>query len=175
MKKLIVTFSLLSLLIMVSSALSAQSKKEDKKAQRVIQYNEIVKLIEYQKFQFEATKAFPQGMQPIDLTTNPNYTRIKDSLAIAYMPFFGRAYSAAYGQDGGIEYEVPMTDVKITKNDKKMRVLFEYVAKGKNDTYRVSIDVSYGGNATMFISCNNRSAISYDGDVAVLKEEEKKE
>jgi hypothetical protein len=155
----------------------AQDKKADKKATRAEQFKEITALVQSRKFQFEATKAFPQGtgMRPVDLISNPNYTKLNDSIASAYMPFFGRAYVSGYGQDGGIEYNGKMDEVKISINEKKSSIRIEYRIKGEKDTYRVSIDAIYGGSATMNVISNNRSSISYDGEVTPLVVEEKSE
>jgi hypothetical protein len=148
---------------------------QDKKATRTEQFKEITALVQGKKFQFVATKAFPQGMRPVDLISNPNYTKINDSIASAYMPFFGRAYVSGYGQEGGIEYNGKMDEVKIAINEKKSSIRIEYRVKGEKDTYRVSIDAIYGGSATMNVISNNRSSISYDGEVTPLVIEEKKE
>jgi hypothetical protein len=168
------TLFLLGGLLVLFSGI-AQDKKADKKAKRAEQFKEITALVQGRKFQFEGTKAFPQGMRSVDLISNPNYTKVNDSIASAYMPFFGRAYVSGYGLEGGIEYNGKMDEVKISINEKKSSIRIEYRIKTEKDTYRVSIDAIYGGSATMNVISNNRSSISYDGDVTALVVEEKKE
>lgn len=173
-KSLIIqVFVLLFLLPIVSSF--AQDKKKNKKEIRAEQFKDVVKLVESRQFQFVADRAFPQGFRPMDLTTNPNFTKVNDSIAHGSMPFFGRGYTVAYGEGGGIKYEGIMEEVKFTTNEKKLWIRIEYRVRGKQDVYRVSIEVGYSGHATMNVNSNNRSSISYQGEVTPLPKEEEKE
>jgi hypothetical protein len=81
------------------------------------------------------------------------------------MPFFGRAYAGAgYGGDGGLKFKEKPGTFTIEKNKKEYTVTA--VVKGDNDTYKISLSVGFEGNARLTINSNNRSSISYNGNIS---------
>jgi hypothetical protein len=86
------------------------------------------------------------------------------------MPFFGRAYSGAYGGDGGIEFDAAPEEFSI--ESKKDNHIVSVVVKGKNDTYRLILTVTTSGSASLSINSNNRSSISYQGSIAATNNKE---
>lgn len=170
MKSLIGLFILSALLVLPVENLYAQ-KKKSKKEKRMEQFVETQKLIDNKKFIFVPDRAFPQGGRSIDLTTNYGYIKIMGTETEGDMPFFGRGFSVPYGGDGGIKFDkTTIKNEKLELNEKKMRISYSFEAQGKNDTFRINMDVSYNGNASVNIISNNRSAISYNGDISVLEE-----
>ncbi|MBX9808627.1 MAG: DUF4251 domain-containing protein, partial [Flavobacteriaceae bacterium] len=84
------------------------------------------------------------------------------------LPFFGRAYSGAgYGGDGGMKFEGKPTDYSIEK--KKKNYVIKANVRGERDSYSIMLLVYFEGAATLSINSNNRSSISYDGDIKEFK------
>ncbi|MCT4587722.1 MAG: DUF4251 domain-containing protein [Carboxylicivirga sp.] len=167
---------ILSAIMLVSSTTTFAEKKQKKKEKRMEQFAETKKLVDSKQFIFVPNRAFPQGGRSIDLTTNYGFIKIMGSETEGDMPFFGRAYSASYGGDGGIKYDkTSIENEKIEVNEKKMRISYSFEAKGKNDTYRINMEITYGGNASVSVTSNNRAHISYNGDISIIEEKEKKE
>jgi hypothetical protein len=81
------------------------------------------------------------------------------------LPFFGRAYSGVgYGGNAGIQFKGEPEDYTITENKKNFMV--KAVVKGKGDVYRLNLRIGLEGSANLTITSNNRSAISYTGDIS---------
>ncbi len=155
------------LLFLCAAIVNAQSsKKEEKEKLKEKQYQEILELVKSGNFEFVARKANPQRGRQIDLTTNPNFTRINGKSASADMPYFGRAFSAGYGSsDGGIKFDGQMESYDVQNNDKKRRVTIKFKVKGTDDTYSCTLIFSAKENATLSVTSNKRQVINYNGFV----------
>lgn len=81
------------------------------------------------------------------------------------MPFFGRAYSAVgYGNDTGLTFKEKPEKFEIEKGRKTFQV--NVVVKGGNDIFRLFLTVGFEGSASLSISSDNRSMISYQGVIS---------
>nr|WP_321451720.1 DUF4251 domain-containing protein [uncultured Carboxylicivirga sp.] len=151
--------------------INSQNKK-NKQEKRLEEFAETLKLVESGNFIFVPDRAFPQGGRSIDLTTNYGFLKIISETADSDMPYFGRAFQANYGSnDGGMKFKGDMIDKKMEINDKKKSIQFTFEVKDK-DSYKVRMDISYGGSTSVGITSNNRSFISYNGKISELEEEE---
>ena len=165
-------FMILFILFSTLSAYS-QGERKNKKIIRQEEFKEIKSLIEGRVFKFVGERAYPLGMQPMDLFSNPNYLLVNDTIAHSEMPFFGRAYVAPYNnEETGMHFEGKMEEISFKVNDKKLIARLEFKVRDKADVFRVAIEAGYGGDATMYISSNNKSSISYQGTVMEVKKEE---
>lgn len=174
MKSIIGILLLSSVLLLSSGETFAQ--KKSKKERRTEQFTETQKLFNSKQFIFVADRAFPQGGRSIDLTTNYGFIKIMDSETVGDLPFFGRGYTIPYGGDGGIKFE--MTNIeneKVEINESKMRILYSFEAKSKDDVYRINMDIGYGGGTSVSVTSNNRSFISYNGQVSEIKKDKDNE
>ena len=59
----------------------------------------------------------------------------------------------------------------IEKTKKSYQIKAE--VKGKNDTYSMMLTVYFDGNAYMSINSNNRSSVSFDGEIEAFKSKKK--
>ncbi len=84
------------------------------------------------------------------------------------MPFFGRGFSGiGYGGDEGMKFEGKPTLFQVEKTKKGHQIKAE--VRRKSDYYTLNLIVYSGGNAYLTINSNNRSPISYDGEIQVFK------
>ena len=80
------------------------------------------------------------------------------------MPFFGRAYSAvAYGNDTGFSFKGKPE--KFTTEKSKRSFQINALVKGEADIFRLFLSVGSEGSASLSISSDNRSTISYQGEI----------
>lgn len=150
-----------------------KSKKQLREERKTEKQKQTQALIDSKKFVFVGRTALPQGFNAIDLTTNANYLQFRPDTIKSEMPFFGRAFSGVgYGSDVGLHFEGAPQEFIVKKGKKSYEI--KVVVKGKNDTYRVLLSVFFEGSATLSISSNNRSTISYNGDVFKIEKEEVK-
>ena len=141
-----------------------KSKKERKEEEMVQKQTEVEALVNSKDFVFVARYALPMGARQIDLTSNPNYVRFNPEIMDGYMPFFGTATSAiGLGGDNTLKFKEKPDKFNIVKQKKNFQI--DAKVKGINDIYRVSLSVSFGGSSSMTIISNNRSTISYQGEI----------
>lgn len=156
---------LILLLLIVSLPVLAQKadRKAEKERKRLEREKEIAALIDSKTFVFKADRAIPSGYKSVDLTTNPNYVKFSPEKIESAMPYFGRAYSAPYGGDAGLKFEGKPETYTLEKKKKNYEI--EAKVKTSNDAYTINLSVSFEGSSSMVISSNNRTTISYNGEI----------
>ena len=161
----------LLLLLSVSFTLQAQNHVAKDST-----FEQLRTLIESGNFRLEVNRAYPSGGRSVDLFSNRGFVNVKDSVATGFFPFFGRAYSAPLNGEGGIEFNAPMKKITLTVKNKKKnkRILYHFQVKGTNDTYDIYVDASASGSCMVSVRSNQKSHISYSGDVFPLPEKSSK-
>ena len=145
-------------------------KKAEKERKRIEKENEISALVESKTFEFSANRAIPSGYKSVDLTTNPNFVKFTPDLIVSEMPFFGRAYSASYGGDAGLKFKGKPEIYTVEKKKKSYEI--EAKVRSTNDSFTINLSVSFDGSSSMSISSNNRTTISYNGEISASKASE---
>lgn len=171
-----VGYWLFALFVLVTPLFSSAQKtatrtqrKVEKRAQRMA---EVQALIHQRTFEFTARNAMPQSGQTINLTTHTNYVRFFPDRIESWMPFFGRAYHVPYGGAGGIKFEGEPENYTIQelKRNKGYRLSAE--VSTVDDHYQIHLDIAPSGFATLAITSNQRSYISYFGSIDPIPEAE---
>lgn len=160
-------FATLLLIMFLSITVFSQQKsnKERKAEQKVEKQNQTEALVNSKIFVFNARTALPQGYKSVNLNTGTYTVSFDPKLIKSDMPFYGKAYSGiGYGGDGGMKFEGKPEAYTITKGKKNYSI--STTVKGTNDTYRLSLSVGFEGSATLSITSNNRSFISYLGNIS---------
>jgi hypothetical protein len=118
------------------------------------------RIVEEKNFVFVAQQALPARGRTIQLTGGYDFTMNGDS-AIAYLPFFGRAFTAPYGGEGGIQF----TSTSFIYNvvEKKNRWEISIKPNDASNIQQIYIDVSSNGYATMRVNSINRSPMAFTG------------
>jgi len=163
----VILMLLLTALSLTNVIAQEKSKKQLKEEKKLEKQKQITLLVDSKEFVFEATRVMSQGGRTINLTSN--YTlEIHPDLIKCDLPFFGRAYSGVgYGGDDGMKFEGKPTDYTVEKT-KKAYVIKANV-RGERDSYSLMLSVYFEGSAYLTINSNNRSSISYDGDIKEFK------
>ena len=156
-----------STLFFVFSLFLVESYAQDSK--KDARYNEILELIKTEKFEFVAQRANPQKGPQIDLTTNPNYFRVKMPVGEAALPYFGRAFSGGYSSDdGGINFNNEFESYEVERNDKKRRVTIKFTIRSESDTYNGSFTIPSLTNASLYMRSGKKQSITYSGSAYLL-------
>jgi hypothetical protein len=160
------TISIVS--IMLAMALWGCSVTSSTTGQGAAGLDNMESLIKSGNYEFTIRSASPSGGRTIQITTAYSMKAV-DGKYQAYLPYFGRAYSAGYGEDGGIEFNGDPENLEITRNDKKKTVSAAFTIRSEKDQFKVSLVVSASGYGNMFISSDKRQSISYYGITGELK------
>ena len=169
---------LLMLLFAVVSFTTAiaqeKTKKQLKEEQKLEKQKQIALLVESKEFVFVTYRAMPQSGSVINLTTEYNVDFHPEWIK-SDLPFFGRGFSGiGYGgNDAGIKFEGKPTVYTVEK--KKKNYAITAAIRGERDSYSMMLTVYFDGSATLFVNSNNRSSISYDGDIKEFKKDKNTE
>lgn len=136
------------------------------------------KMLSEQKFTFVATSVMPSNLDvsiilgqmsggarggSIDLSGDGYELKVTKDSVIAYLPYYGRAYSPPIGQrESGIKFtstSFTYTSSKAKKKSWNVKIL----TKDISDGYRLDLRVFEDGNASLSISSYNKQTIVYSG------------
>jgi hypothetical protein len=157
-----------TVLSFTNASAQEKSKKQLKEEKKLEKQNQIALLIDSKEFIFVANRVQPQGGRSINLTSG-DFAEFHPDFIKCDLPFFGRAFSGGYGNDNGMKFEGKPTVYSIEKNKKNYAIKIE--VRGTSDYYSMMLLVYFEGSATLSITSNNRSSISYDGDIKVFKKD----
>lgn len=151
-----------------SSSTSSEGSPGSRREKKAADFEKVATLIESGNYQFTVSNASPAGGRTIQITSE--YTlAARDGEYEAQLPYFGRAYSASYGGDGGIEFKGKPQDFQLTRNEKKNTLLVSFTIGSESDQYQVRLEVGASGYGTLQVSSQKRQNISYYGQVSELK------
>ena len=142
-----------------------KSGKEQKKQNDAEEFSALTQVINKLEYTFEGSKALPTTGGAIDLTTNPNYLKIKGDSVYCSMPFFGRAYNVTPGEPGGFNFSGLYKNYKKEVNESKRRIDIKFQFTNTSDNYQFNITISGEESATLIIQSNKRASISYWGRI----------
>jgi uncharacterized protein YceK len=147
------------------SASSSTSKKEKNAAA----FEQTAAMIESGSYQFAVRSATPTGGKTIQITSL--YTlRAKEGNYEAHLPYFGRAYSGAYGDGGSVGFNGEPAYLEITRRDNKNNILVKFTIKSGSDQYTVNLEVGASGYGNLTISNPKKQPITYYGLTSELKD-----
>jgi Domain of unknown function (DUF4251) len=158
-------FSVFCLIFIFTSGFSQEKSKKELKDEEMLQKQAYFEaLVNSKNFVFIAKFALPIGASQIDLTSNPNYVKFNPDMMDGYLPFFGTATAGiGLGGDNTLKFKDKPEIFNIEKKKKVFQI--DAKVKGENDIYRLSLSVSFEGRASLSIISNNRSTISYQGEI----------
>lgn len=168
-------YSLLRYLILAFTVFSfanaiaqEKTKKQLKEEAKLEKQKQVALLVDSKEFVFSPRSVSPQGGRSITLTDVSYSMEFHPDLIKSYLPFFGRGYAGiGYGGDNGMEFEGKPTVYTVKKNKKAYVIKAE--VKGERDSYTIMLSVYFEGNAYLVINSNNRSSISYYGEIAAFQ------
>lgn len=136
-----------------------ESSKEDK----------IQNLVQSGRYVFIARTVLPMSGRVRQLTTAYDLSVTPDTIH-AYLPYFGRAYTAPMDpSEGGIRFTSTKFRYNITDAQKGgWNISIE--PQDVRDPQKLTINISSGGSASLHVISNRRQAISFNGIIKEKKE-----
>lgn len=167
MKKFLFVLAVATLVTTVVFA-QEETSRRDKRRAREKEHAELIRqLVESRNLEFIAQFAHPMGGSSISLTSQYSLDIRNDSVT-SYLPFFGVAYSAEYGNtEGGIKFSQKANKMEWLTSAKGYTVKTE--VKTTKDVYYLVLQITQAGYATLNVNSNNRQAIYFTG--IILKPE----
>lgn len=141
----------IALIAICSTNLFAQAPKDSIKS-----------LIADQHYVFEARTAMSMGGHTRQLTSIYTLTVNKDSI-VAYLPYFGRAYTAPIDPSkGGIEFNSKDFEYHLER-PKKGGWRITIKPEDTRDVQQMILTISQSGYGLLQVTSNNRQSISFSG------------
>ena len=165
MKKLII----LCILMLAMLNIYSQTNKEQRQQKKIEKFNAVRTIIETKHYEFSASRELPQKGGSIDLTSNSGNLIVKDSVAVADMPYFGRAYNVAYAGSGGIKFNGTIINYSVKVDDKKNNLIISFKVKENSDLFECNLTLNAKDNATLTVMSSQRDTISYYGEIKALE------
>ena len=165
MKTKVSILVMLFTLVVINSYSQEKSKQELKEERKIESQKQTEAMVNAREFVFTGNTAFPQGGSSVDLTIPTNTMKFHPDRIESELPFYGRAYSGAgYGEEPGMKFDGTPEEYTVTKTKKEYKI--DAVVRGENDTYRILLTVGFEGSASLSIISDNRSSISYSGEIS---------
>jgi hypothetical protein len=124
----------------------------------------ISSLINNRNFVFKARTASPVGGSITTLTTDYDL-RVNNDTVRAFLPYFGRAFTAPINPtNGGINF-TSTNSVFQVKAGKKGRVEIVITPQDQPDVRQLLLNVNEDGYASLQVTSNTRQTISFNGVV----------
>lgn len=156
MKTIVTTIFLISALFVGCKATEKLSKEE-----AIAQTSERV---ENQHYTFMAQRAIPMGGKSINVSYNYTLKVSKDTIS-AYLPYFGRAYTAPLSNDeGGIKFTSTDFEYSISEKNKGMWDV-SIKTRDNQKRYQLSLSISENGTATLNVQDSRRQSITFYGQI----------
>ena len=157
--KNILVKNFLTIAIAVLSSAAIHAQKLDKAL--------VENFIQSKEFVFNAQTVLPMSGASRQLTSDYDVRFLGDSI-VAYLPYFGRAYSGGYGEGGAIDFTSTKFDYTVSQR-KKGGWDISIKPKDAKDVQRLNFTVSDNGYATLQVTSNNRQPISFNGYIVERK------
>jgi hypothetical protein len=141
--------------LVAATTVFAQDKKEKEE-------NEVATAINAKNYVFKANTALPLRGRTIQLTSDYTLTVRNDSV-IAYLPYFGRAYTAPIDPTkSALDFTSTDFGYKSDQN-KKGNWQIEIKPKDAGDVRQLFLSISEGGYGSLQVTSNNRQSITFNG------------
>ncbi|TDX01192.1 DUF4251 domain-containing protein [Dinghuibacter silviterrae] len=127
--------------------------------------NATADLINAQDYRFIAQSAMAMGGRTRQLAGGDYDLIVTRDTVIAYLPYYGRAYTAPMGSDeGGIKFTSTKFDYVVTPTK---RGGWDITIKPQDarDVTQLNLSVSSKGYASLQVTSINRQGISFNGEV----------
>lgn len=142
-----------------------QEKKEAREAELIQRTNNLVKSGEWQ---FDATFMTPASGRGRSLTS-PYRVIVKNGQADSYLPYFGRAYKAEYGNTSSpLSFRGEISDLSV-KDWKKGGWVISFTTVNGSDRLDYTFHIAETGSATLMVNSTNRQPISFSGDLTEIE------
>jgi len=141
-----------------------------------------IRIVEAKKFLFVATSALPLNSNEINSVirqmpgstggninlSGSNYDlKITADSLVAYLPYYGRSYSAPVNRDdNGFKFTAKDFTYTSKKNKRGWDVSME--PKDVRDNVRMNLSISESGYASLSVMSNSKQSITYNGYISEI-------
>ena len=119
------------------------------------------RIIDARNYIFQVQTVSPAKGSIRQLNTGDYDLVVAGDSVIAYLPYFGRAYSAPFDSEGGIKFVSARSGYKIKQKKNRWEITIE--PGDVEDVQEMYLDIYENGRATLRVTSTNRQPISFNG------------
>lgn len=151
-------------LLTISLCLYLTGNGQTEKNRILTEFRHIQKIVESDKFRIDIHIATP--LNGMNIAVDSAWIVIDGEKASGYLPYYSSGYSFPRLGSQGINFDnMPFNkSLKIKGRNYKKSLKYSFGIVGKNDIYRIQLDIQYDGTCYIYITSNNLSPISYVGN-----------
>lgn len=106
----------------------------------------------------------------INITGSGYFFKMEGDSVSASLPYFGeRQMGGGYDADSGIEFNGVPKDLKIEKEETKLKYTITFNISKQTETYRCRLELFPNQTGTLLINSSHRFTIRYEGKVSTLE------
>lgn len=145
------------------------SEKDEKLAEKELQFEFIGQLLENKSFVLEADWLSDRYGNRVYVSPIINFVKVDSTDGVLQIGFNSRL---GYNGVGGVTADGRVTEIKIRENEKKLTYYVSMTFMTSIGTYHVNMHVGSDGRARATISGLNRGKLTYEGDLVALNQAE---
>ena len=151
------------LLIHISCSTSDGLTRSERRA---LIASRVLQNISDRNFTIDVTSAHPTRFPSVILQSSFSLTLSGDTL-ISYLPYFGTSYFAVpYNGGNPLNFKTLVNNYQSTVL-KRGQHLIRFTARNGEEIFLYNIELYENGNATIHVLCENRSDISFNGNMNI--------
>ncbi len=150
---------LLSILMMACSTLTP-AERDARKAART---KYVTKVLNDRHYQIDVKTIYPRQSGAMTATSSWSL-EVKGDTLVSYLPYFGVAHEAIYGNNAGLNFTAPIKTYKDSGFQKGKRTI-RLTTENEGDALDYRVEVMDNGSATIDVISRKREGISYSGDI----------
>ncbi|MBP7509423.1 MAG: DUF4251 domain-containing protein [Prolixibacteraceae bacterium] len=168
MKKIFI----LSILLLLSAPLFSKNEciKRERHIKDSIEFADLLNMAESKSFLFSTEQVLPMSASAIHVGGDGYYVTVRNDSVFCELPFYGRAYNVNLNERGGFHFEEPIINYKLKVNNKKSKIDITIKVNIPRDNVVLHFTLTGKENSSLSVTSNNRSNISYWGDISNLSE-----
>ena len=151
-----------TLLLVACLAFLQATQAQTKQQKDSLRAARVADMVNSQDFDFKAQTAIPMGGQTRHLSLDYYDLAVSKDTIVAYLPYYGRAYSAPPPGQSGIQF-TSTNFVYVPSPDKKGGWNISIKPKDVSDVSQMNLYISANGYATLQVVSISRQSISFNG------------
>ncbi|TYA60087.1 DUF4251 domain-containing protein [Formosa maritima] len=157
-------FFIITFIILIGNNLTAQTKKELKKLQKIEDYQNNKTIVESGEYFFKATLITPLNHRTFNILDDNGVLIIKEKMMKADIPHISKdsIRTRVISHNEILEYNVEY-------KEKKKKIIVSFTTKGEGENLDILLKISDDNKADLYLSSERIDPISYSGTISYMK------
>lgn len=151
---------IIAVLTLASCATADKAARDQRRRDRA---EKVAGAIESGRYRVGVRTAYPVRGGAVQVTGDYGLEVSGDSVTV-YLPYFGRGFTLPYGGGRGLNFKAAMAEYKVMRV-KRDRTRVDFLTGNDEDIYRFTVDIFDNGQVTVDVQPQQRSRISYGGEL----------